>query len=109
LGKLFSGWGNYDGEYLALSGRQFTFIEQPKFHSFFVSTASGEFDDGGNPAKSRAVSLAIDPSEPSARAALSITTSVVRMAATILFTGKRHRLRNIREEKSGPGRRLPPH
>jgi hypothetical protein len=76
---------------------------------FFVSTASGEFDDGGNPAKSRAVSSAIDPSEPCARAALSITTSVVRMAATILFTGKRHRLRNIREEKSGPGRRLPPH
>jgi hypothetical protein len=29
---------------------------------FFVSTASGEFDDDGNPAKSRAVSSAVDPS-----------------------------------------------
>ena len=40
-----------------------------------MSTASGEFDDGGNPAKSRAVSSAVDPSGLCVRAALGITTS----------------------------------
>jgi len=74
-----------------------------------VSTASGEFDDGGNPAKSRAVSSAVDPSGLCARAVLSVSTSAVTTAAIILFTGNAIVCEICEEEKSGPGRRLVPH
>jgi hypothetical protein len=49
-----------------------------------VSAASGEFDDGGNPAKNRAVSSAVAASELRAGAALSASMSAIRTAATIL-------------------------
>ena len=49
-----------------------------------MSAASGELVDGGNPAKNRAVSLAVGASELGACGALSANMSTVRTAAIIV-------------------------
>ena len=49
-----------------------------------VSAVSEELGDGGNPARNRAVSLAVAASELRAGAALS-TSTAIRTAATALF------------------------
>ena len=46
-----------------------------------VNAASGEFEDGRNPAKNRAVSSAVAASELRAGAALSVSINVTRIAA----------------------------
>jgi hypothetical protein len=49
-----------------------------------TNEASGEFDDGDNPTKNRAVSSAVGDSELRPGAALSANTKVVRMAMIVL-------------------------
>jgi hypothetical protein len=61
---------------------------------FFVNAASGEFDDGGNPATSGLC----------ARPALSISMSAITTASIILFTGNAIVCEICEEENSGPGR-----
>ena len=68
-----------------------------------MSTAIGEFGDGGNPAKSRAVSSAVDPSGLCARAVLSVSTSAVTTAAIILFTGNAIVCENARKRNPVQG------
>ena len=53
-----------------------------------VSTISGEFDDGDNPARNRAVSSAVAGSRLCTGEALSASTSVIRMAAVVLGMDK---------------------
>jgi hypothetical protein len=49
-----------------------------------VSATSGELVDGGNPAKNRAVSLAVGASELGASAALSANISIIRTVVMIV-------------------------
>ena len=53
-----------------------------------MNAASGEFGDGDSPAKKRAVSSAVADAKLCTGAALSASTSVVRMAIIVLSINK---------------------